>query len=93
MVEILALGQRIRHVRQAAGLTLEELSARVGVTPSQLSLVETGKREAKIGLLSQLARAFDVEVAELLDESPPTAMATKFPGRQTEARSPIDSRI
>jgi transcriptional regulator with XRE-family HTH domain len=75
MVEILALGQRIRHVRQAAGLTLEELSARVGVTPSQLSLVETGKREAKIGLLSQLARAFDVEVAELLDESPPTERA------------------
>ena len=75
MVEILALGQRIRYVRQAAGLTLEELSARVGVTPSQLSLVETGKREAKIGLLSQLARAFDVEVAELLDESPPTERA------------------
>ncbi len=75
MVEILALGQRIRHVRQAAGLTLEELSARVGVTPSQLSLVETGKREAKIGLLSELARAFDVEVAELLDESPPTERA------------------
>ncbi|CAB4569997.1 unannotated protein [freshwater metagenome] len=75
MVEILALGQRIRHVRQAAGLTLEELSARVGVTPSQLSLVETGKREAKVGLLSELARAFDVEVAELLDESPPTERA------------------
>jgi transcriptional regulator with XRE-family HTH domain len=75
MVEILALGQRIRHVRQAAGLTLEDLSARVGVTPSQLSLVETGKREAKIGLLSELARALEVEVAELLDESPPTERA------------------
>lgn len=75
MVEILALGQRLRHVRQAAGLTLEDLSARVGVTPSQLSLVETGKREAKIGLLSELARALGVEVTELLDESPPSERA------------------
>ncbi|KGA06100.1 MAG: helix-turn-helix domain-containing protein [Pontimonas sp.] len=75
MIEILALGQRIRHVRQSAGLTLEDLSVHVGVTPSQLSLVETGKREAKIGLLSELARALDVEVSELLDESPPTERA------------------
>lgn len=75
MVEILALGQRIRHVRQAAGMTLEDLSAAVGVTPSQLSLVETGKREAKIGLLGALASTLGVEVSHLLDESPPSERA------------------
>ena len=31
MVEIMALGQRMRHVRQGAGLTLEELSGRLGI--------------------------------------------------------------
>lgn len=71
MVEILALGQRVRHARQQAGLTLEDLSQQVGVTASQLSLVETGKREAKISLLSSLASALSVEVSELLDETPP----------------------
>ncbi|MDP4900041.1 MAG: helix-turn-helix domain-containing protein, partial [Pontimonas sp.] len=75
MVEILALGQRVRHARQQAGLTLEELSTQVGVTASQLSLVETGKREAKIGLLSSLATALGVEVSELLDETPPNERA------------------
>jgi transcriptional regulator with XRE-family HTH domain len=75
MVEILALGQRVRHFRQRVGFTLEDLSERVGVTASQLSLVETGKREAKIGLLSEIARALGVEVSELLDESPPSERA------------------
>ena len=74
-MEILALGQRVRHARQQAGLTLEELSARVGVTASHLSLVETGKREAKIGLLSDVASALDVEVSDLLDETPPNERA------------------
>ena len=75
MVEILALGQRVRHARQQAGLTLEDLSQQVGVTASQLSLVETGKREAKISLLSSLASALSVEVSELLDETPPNERA------------------
>jgi transcriptional regulator with XRE-family HTH domain/predicted transcriptional regulator len=75
MVENLALGQRVRHCRQEAGFTLEDLSERVGVTPSQLSLVETGKREAKIGLLSAIADALGVEVQALLDETPPTQRA------------------
>jgi XRE family transcriptional regulator, fatty acid utilization regulator len=75
MVEILALGQRVRHFRHTAGLTLDELSARVGVTPSALSLVETGKREAKISLLGAIATALSVEVADLLDESPPNERA------------------
>jgi len=75
MVEILALGQRVRHFRQEAGFTLEDLSERVGVTPSQLSLVETGKREAKIGLLSSIADALRVEVSQLLDETPPSERA------------------
>ena len=29
----------------------------------------------------------------ILDESPPTEIATKFPGRQTDARSPIANSI
>ncbi len=75
MVEILALGQRVRHFRTRAGLTLDELSAQVGVTASQLSLVETGKREAKIGLLSALAETLGVEMAQLLDQEPPSERA------------------
>lgn len=93
MVEILALGQRVRHFRQAAGLTLEELSQSVGVTPSQLSLVETGKREAKVGLLSSLAVALGVEVSVLLDESPPSERARLEREWARAQRSPLHASL
>ena len=75
MEEILALGQRVRHFRHRAGLTLEALSEAVGVTPSQLSLIETGKRDAKVSLLTAVATALGVEVSDLLDQSPPNERA------------------
>jgi transcriptional regulator with XRE-family HTH domain len=93
MVEILALGQRVRHFRQEAGFTLEDLSERVGVTSSQLSLVETGKREAKIGLLSAVAKALRVEVSQLLDETPPSERAKLEREWATAQASPLYSSL
>lgn len=69
------LGQRIRHFRTERGLTLEDLGSRVGVTASQMSLVENGKREAKLSLLTAVARELSVELAQLLDDTPPSERA------------------
>ena len=52
----LVLGKRIRHFRTRAGLTLGDLSGRVGVGVSQLSLIENGHREPKLTLLQAIAR-------------------------------------
>jgi Predicted transcriptional regulators len=62
MASLDVLGQRIRHYRTDRGFTLDELGERVGVTASQLSLVENGKREAKVSLLNSLAEHLDVEL-------------------------------
>jgi transcriptional regulator with XRE-family HTH domain len=69
------LGSRIRYFRQQRGMTLERLGAEVGVTASQLSLLENGKREAKVALLGSIAAALKVELAELLQDTPPTRRA------------------
>lgn len=74
--DLLILGKRIRHFRTQRGLTLEALSAQVGVVPSQLSLVENGRREPKLSLLNALAVALDTSVTELL--------STEAPDRRTE---------
>ena len=55
----------------AAALTLEDLGARIDAAPSQLSLIENGRREPRLSLLTDLAGALGVTVADLLDESPP----------------------
>ncbi len=70
-----AVGRRIRHHRKQAGLTLDALSARVGLSASALSLIENGRREARVSTLGEVARALGVEVTALLTGGPPTRRA------------------
>src|SRR6478609_8832452 len=73
--DALTLGRRLRHLRKARGLTLDDLGRQVGVTPSLLSLFENGRREPRLTLLRSLATALDVTVADLLDAEPPSRRA------------------
>ena len=67
----LLLGKRLRHFRAQAGLTLDQLGERVGVVASQLSLIENGKREPRLGLLQGVARELGIDSAELLKNEAP----------------------
>ena len=69
------VGRWIRHHRRAAGLTLEELSEEVGKAPSHLSLIETGKRDARPSLLLQIAGALGVLVDDLMKQEAPDRRA------------------
>ena len=70
-LDVISLGRRVRSGQQA-GLTLDDVSAAVGTAPSQLSLIENGKREPKLGLLKQLAAALNVGMEQLLDSEFPS---------------------
>ncbi len=74
-LDVIALGRRVRHLRKQAGLTLDDLSAAVGTAPSQLSLIENGKREPKLTLLQHLAAALNVTIDQLLGAEPPSRRA------------------
>lgn len=71
----LVLGQRIREARRRAGRTLADVGASVGRPAPYLSLVENGKVEAKVGLISALADELGVPAGDLLDPAPPTRRA------------------
>ncbi len=75
MTDLATLGQRIRHFRNEAGLTLDQLGNAVGIAGSQLSLMENGRREPRLSLLQGIAGTVGVLVSELLDGAPPTARA------------------
>lgn len=68
--DALTIGRRIRQLRTARGITLEELASTVDRAPSQLSMIETGKREPKLTLLQTIARALGVTVDALLEGEP-----------------------
>ena len=74
-IDLVTLGQRLRHLRRAKGLTLDTLSAAVGRAPSQLSLIENGRREPRLSLLQGIAAALGVPLADLLRPEPPSRRA------------------
>lgn len=73
--DLLIFGQRLRHLRKAAELTLVELGDKVGRAPSQLSLLENGHREPKLSLLRSLAGALGCSVDDLLSKKAPNRRA------------------
>ena len=75
MNDLVTLGQRIRHYRTTSGLTLDQLGERVNIAGSQLSLMENGRREPRLSLLTSVAQVLGIELAQLLDSAPPSKRA------------------
>jgi transcriptional regulator with XRE-family HTH domain len=60
---VLTLGEAVRFVREARGLTLRELARRIGVSAPFLSDIEHNRRSTE--KLGDIARALDVPAEEL----------------------------
>src|SRR6478735_6575989 len=75
-VDPLTIGRRIRQLRTERGLTLEELATAVDRVPSQLSMIENGRREPKLTLLRAIARVLGVSLEALLESQPLDERAT-----------------
>lgn len=59
---------RIRELREAAGLSQAELARRIHVTPPALQKVEIGARKLDQLWMRRIAAALEVSAAELLPE-------------------------
>jgi len=62
------LGVRIAALREARGMTGEELGAALGLSRSQVSKVEHGTRRLDVSEVAAVADALDVSLAEVLDD-------------------------
>lgn len=60
-----SLGRRLRHLRKERNLTLAQVAEQAGIAASQLSLLENGKREAKLSTLQRLARVYEATLDDL----------------------------
>ena len=63
----MSIGETIQNARKKAGLTQEQLAAKVFVTRQAVSRWENGDSEPGIDMRKLLARVLDVPVASLLD--------------------------
>jgi len=59
--------RRIKEIRLAKGLTQEDLSAKLGIEPSNYSNVETGKTTPSVQSLCNIIENLDVTPNEIFD--------------------------
>ena len=62
------IGQRIRKYRKACGWSQEELAARVGISVTHMSHIETGNTKLSLSVFVALANALEVQTDELLSD-------------------------
>lgn len=67
-VDELAIGDRLRELREAAGVSLRQLSATSGVAVSHLSSVERGNANVSIAILKRVCDALNTTVGALLTD-------------------------
>jgi len=71
------MGERLREARRARSLSLRTLAERLGVSPSLISQIETGRANPSGSTLYAIAAELDVSLDELLfnDRRPPEPAA------------------
>ena len=86
--EYATMGDRLRQARQARGLSLRGLAELLGVSPSLISQVETGRAKPSVNTLYALANELRISLDVLLfmDTQPPTGDAVAG-----EAEAPIEA--
>ncbi len=89
MLDSLTIGRRIRQLRSERGLTLDDLGAAIGRAASQVSVIENGKRELKLGEVQKLARALGVTIDELLSPEAPSKRAALEIALERAQRGPL----
>jgi len=90
--ELVEVGPRLRAARQARGWSLEELASRAGMSPSTLSRLESGKRQASLELLVPLTRQLGVRVDDLLvAEAPDPRVRRPTVSRDLMVSTPLAS--
>jgi transcriptional regulator with XRE-family HTH domain len=65
------IGKRIKSLRNAKRVTLEDLAHQTGFTKGYLSKVEKSEKSPPVSTLGILARALDVSISNLLGEDSP----------------------
>jgi transcriptional regulator with XRE-family HTH domain len=59
-----SFGKRVAEVRKQRGVTQQQLAEAVGMSTVAIAYIETGKRWARLGTLSKMAKSLRVDVSD-----------------------------
>jgi transcriptional regulator with XRE-family HTH domain len=84
------LGHRLRAAREEKNIGLRELARRLGVSPSLISQIETGKTEPSINTLFAIVSELELSVNEIVFE--PRESAFEAASRPRDGAAPEEPR-
>lgn len=67
-MDMVALGAKIRRLRNDLGLSQETLAERVGVSPVYICMIENGKRTMSLALLDRIANELETTISEIAND-------------------------
>ena len=70
------IGQQIRKIRKAHGLSQEELAEKVNISTTHMSHIETGNTKLSLPVLVDIAAALEVRTDDLIYDNPVASAST-----------------
>jgi transcriptional regulator with XRE-family HTH domain len=64
---IIEFGLRIRELREAQGISQDQLSLSTGFHRTYIGMIERGERNISLSNMAVFAKAFELNLSELLD--------------------------
>ena len=65
----MSVNEKIRSIREAKGLTQEQVAEKSGISASVYGDIERGENDPKLSKLQKIAEAFEIQLSELVDLS------------------------
>ena len=63
----MSVNEKIRLIREAKGLTQEDVAEKLNVSPSVYGDIERGDNDPKLSRLQKIAEIFEIELSKLVD--------------------------
>ena len=87
------LGWRLRRARESRAIGLRELARRIGVSPSLISQIETGKSEPSVSTLMAIVTELELPLNEIVFDSKEAARAVGGGPARRERGAPAHSSV
>lgn len=81
------LGTRMKDLRNARGITQEEIAEQIGISRQKYARIENGTNSITLDILSKVASVLDVTVGDItkvLDQTPVVEYRAGLEGTSTE---------
>ena len=72
------IGQRIRKIRKARGLSQEQLAERIGISTTHMSHIETANTKLSLPVFVEIAKVLEVQTDSLLYDEPRDSVSSSI---------------